>query len=340
MPFAEHFMVSGLTLASQTATLPARININCGFLPTKIMITNETQYGSLATGNENIQTMFWDSNFPTQTNITYLNAAGTAMLPGAVTTNGIALYDGHNSVQLGSQITGTTITKANPAVATATAHGLQTGDVILMTNNAVMTQLGGLAFTVTVTGANTFTIPINTNTANFTAETSFKFKRVVVGSLFYPAHATIDAITAANPMVVSTTVNHGLQVGQQVRLNVPAIYGMTQANNIQSVITAVTATTFTLGNVDSSAFTAFAFPGPVATAGAASPAKVIPIGSAPVPVTSGLLTYYDDLLVDSTLNQQFQGFIIGTGLLLTSTSGVIGVTASDVFSWTAWRGDV
>lgn len=338
MPFAENFMVSGVTTASQTASLPASIKINCGFLPTRVVITNETQFGSLATGNENIQSMFWDSNSPNQTNIMYLNAAGTSILPGAVTTNGISLYDGHNSVQLGAQISGTTITKANPAVCTATAHGLQTGDTILMTNNAVMTQLGGLGFTVTVTGANTFTIPINTNTANFTQETSFKFRKVVVGSLFYPTRHSISNLTAANPIVVSTLSNHGLTVGQQVRLRVPSVFGMSQANNLQGVITAVTAATLTIGSIDSSAFTAWAWPAPTSVPFTA--AMVIPVGSGPSPVTLGLVTYYQDGLDDATLNQQFQGFTIGTGLLQTSAAGTIGITASDILSWTAWRADV
>ena len=113
---------------------------------------------------------------------------------------------------------------------------------------------------------------------------------------------------------------------------------MTQANNIQAVITAVTATTFTLGSVDSSSFTAFAWP--AVTSLPFTQPTVTPIGSGPTPTTVGLVTYYQDLLDDATTNQQFQGFTIGSGLLLTSTNAVIGVTASDVFAWTAWRGDV
>ncbi len=99
MPFAEHFMLQGLTLASQTATLPASIKINCGFLPSKVMITNVTEFGVLNTGNFNIQTMNWDSTFPTQTQVIYPNGAGTALLSGSVTTNGISVYDGTRSVQ-------------------------------------------------------------------------------------------------------------------------------------------------------------------------------------------------------------------------------------------------
>ena len=338
MPFAEHFMLSGVTTAAQTATLPARININLGFLPTKIWIVNETQFGASGTGNENITEMYWDSVFPTQTKVKYWNAAGTAILNAVVTSNAISLYDGRNSVQLGPSISGTTITKANPAVATATSHGLQTGDVVLMTNNAVMQQLSGMYFTVTVTGANTFTIPVNTNTANFTQETSFVIRRVIVGPLFYPQRLWISNITQANPVVVTTTQAHGLTVGQQVRLRVPTTFGMVEANNLQGVITAVTSTTLTIGSIDSSAFTAWAWP--AASAVPFTPAFVIPVGSGPTPTTVGLVTYYQDLLDDATTNQQFQGFTIGAGLLQTSAAGTIGVTASDILSWTAWRGDV
>ena len=345
MPFAEHFMISGLTTAAQTATLPASININCGFLPTKIMITNETQYGSLGTGNENIQTIFWDSVYPSQTKITYLNAGGTAVLNGVVTSNAISLYDGHDSVLLGAQISGTTITKANPAVCTTSAHGLQTGDVILMNQNVVMKQLSGMYFVVTVTGATTFTIPVNTNTANFTQESSFRIRKVRVGPLYYPQRSIISNITQANPMVVTTTTAHGLTVGQQVRFRVPSQFAMVELNNLQGVITAVTSTTMTFGpvantnnaGIDSSAFSAWAWP--AATAVPFTPAFVVPVGAGPAPVLTP--PYYNvDVLDDATTNIAFQGFTIGSGILVASAAGTIGVTASDVFSWTAWRGDV
>lgn len=338
MPFAEHFMVSGITTAAQTATLPSTININCGFLPTKVSIKNVTQFGVTGTTNLNIQTIDWDSTFATQAQAVYINGAGTALLPGAVTTNGISVYNGTQSVQLGASITGTTITKANPAVCTATGHGLQTGDVVVMSGNVVMKQLGGMNFTITVTGANTFTIPVNTNVANFTAETGFVVRKVTVGPLYYPQRGIVSNITAANPIVVTTTTAHGLTAGQQVRLRVPSVFGMTQANNLQGVITAVTSTTITIASIDSSAFTAWSWP--AATSVPFTPAFVQPIGSGPLATVAGLASYTQDLLDDSTVNQQFQGFTIGTGLLQTSTASVIGVTASDVLAWTAWRGDV
>lgn len=349
MPFAEHFMLSGVTLAAQTATLPASLNINTGFLPTKIWVTNETQFGASGTGNQNITEMFWDSAFPTQTKVRSWNAAGTAILQSVVATNGISQYNGQiatpgvNSLGFGPTVTGGALSKANPAQLTSNAHGLQTGDQIMITGpftaTTAMNQLGGIIFTVTVTGANTVTIPINTNTANFTATTVTTWRKVTTPPYYYPRATVITGITAANPMVVTTATNHGYTVGQQVRIRVPAALGMVQANNLQGVITAVTATTFTIGSIDSSAFTAFAWP--TTTTVPFTPATVNPVGSGPTPTTFLPAVQYNfDTLDDATTNQSFQGFTIGAGLLLTSAAGTVGVTASDVFSWTAWRGDL
>lgn len=333
MPFAEHFMLQGTFTAP--SSLPGTVNLNLGFLPTKFEAINTSKLGN--NGAAYIQRIYWDSSMGSSNmGVEYITSSGTTLNIANVTSNGIQLYNGQNSVQLGSAITGTTITKANPAVCTATAHGLQTGDVVIFSNLTNMKQLGGLSFTVTVTGANTFTIPINTNTANFTAETGFTIRKVIVGSLYYPSRHVITGITAANPMVVSTATNHGLTVGQQVRLSVPSVMGMTQANNITAVITAVTSTTFTLGSVDSSAFTAFAWP--AASSVPFNAARVIPVGSGPSPVTYGNVTYYVDNLDDATTNNQFQGLIIGTSIL--QSTGTFVIAASDVFSYTAWRGDV
>ena len=52
-------------------------------------------------------------------------------------------------------------TAASPVAITATAHGLSTDDVVTIASVVGMTQLNGLQYKVTVTDANTFTIPVD-----------------------------------------------------------------------------------------------------------------------------------------------------------------------------------
>jgi hypothetical protein len=351
MPFAEHFMISGVTLASQTATLPATININCGFLPTKIWLTNETQYGALSTGFETIQQIYWDSASPVNTKLQYLNAAGTALLPGVLTSNGISQYDGHaaspSQLVLGPKLAGSTYAKSTGTFTISSTTSLYPGATVLMTSFSVDKQLGGMFFTVnTVASPTTFTIANSgnwLNTASFTGGSqTFNVQLVVTPSLYYPQNAQIVFISQANPAVVTTSTNTNLTVGQQVRLYVNKSFGMVQANFVSGIVSAVSGNQITLGgliSVNSSAFTAFAWP--TVTGVPYSPATMVPYGSGPTPTTFLPTTQYNfDTLDDATNNQAFQGFTIGTSILQTATSGVIGIVASDVFSWTAWRGDV
>lgn len=349
MPFAENFYISGQVTAP--ATLPNLINVNCGFLPTKVAITNDTQFGALGTGNENIQDLFWLSQAPTHTNIRFINAAGTALLSSQLTANGISLYDGRsaspNQFVLGPKIAGTNTAKATGTFTITSTATLFPGATILMTSNSVNKQLGGMFFTVnTVASGTTFTIANSgnwLNTASFTngAET-FNVQLVTVPSLYYPQNAQIVFVSAANPAVITTSTNTNLSVGQQVRLYVPKAFAMTQANFVTAIVSAVTANQVTLGGLvglNSSAFTAFAWP--AATGVPYTPAILVPIGSGPLATTFlPNIQYNFDPLDDATDNQAFQGFTIGTSILQTSAGGTIGVTAGDVLIWEAWRGDV
>lgn len=359
MPFAEHFMLQGTFTVP--ATLPAVVKVNLGFIPTKVELIDKTALLSMTGGPPVINPganflgwrWTWNNDFGSALTVVEALAPAASVAGvsvdsvGIVTSNGIAPYSGQNaapgtnSLTLGAAVTGGALSKANPAQLTSTGHGLQTGDQIIimrpLTATTAMSQLAGIVFTVTVIDANTVSIPINTNTANFTATTVTTWRKVLVPPYYYPQNGVITGITQANPMVVTTAVAHGLTVGQQVRLNVPAVMGMTQANNLTGVITAVTTTTFTIGSIDSSAFTAFAWP--AATSVPFNPARYIPIGSGPSPVATPPF-YNVDVLDDAITNTSFQGFTVGTNILVAASATVLGVTASDVISWTAWRGDI
>lgn len=65
----------------------------------------------------------------------------------------------------------------------------------------------------------------------------------------------VSGATQADPCVITTQVNHGLQTGNQVTMF--GLGGMTELNGNQYFITVVTPTTFSLDGVDSSAYTAY-----------------------------------------------------------------------------------
>lgn len=86
----------------------------------------------------------------------------------------------------------------------------------------------------------------------------------LVGTIQIPSALEITAITRANPMVVTisvdpVTASNTYIAGQLVRLNIPYSYGMFQANGLVGKILSVVGSTITL-NIDSSRFDAFSVP--------------------------------------------------------------------------------
>lgn len=347
MPFAENFTLSGsFTLGS---SFPQTVTVNTGFLPTRVELINSTRWGSGASAY--LQRATWDNYTPTSTFVQYAASAST-LFNNKVTSNGISQYDGHAAspfqLQLGPKLAGTNTAIATGTFTISSTASLYAGATILMTQNSVNKKLGGVFFTVsTVASSTTFTIANSSawlNTASFTdgAET-FYVQLVVTPSLYYPQNAQIAYISAANPAVVTTTTNTNLTVGQQVRLYVPTAFAMTQANFTTAVVSAVSGNQITLGGanafgvsngLNSSAFTAFAWP--AQTGIPYTPAYMVPIGSGPYPISPGF--YNDDTYYGATSNQAYYGFTVGTNIL--QTTGTFIVAASDVITWTAWRGDV
>jgi hypothetical protein len=165
------------------------------------------------------------------------------------------------------------ISTASPAVVTVTGHGFVTGDVVIMTGlrqsaTTGMQQIAGFPFVVTVTGANTFTIPWNTNQSNYTAlaasPTGAVVRQVLFPYLYFPGVSLIAFLTTGATTTISTTANHNLVVGSQVAFRVPEAWGTIELNTptslgqpVYGVVTAVNSAVQVVVNVDSSAMTAF-----------------------------------------------------------------------------------
>lgn len=89
---------------------------------------------------------------------------------------------------------------------------------------------------------------------------------------------TIDSITNAFPMVVTTTVDHGYPEGLKVRFLVPLAFGMRELNEVTAQVIAVTSNTLTI-NLDSTNFSVFSYP--ISLPSAYTNPSVIPNSSGP-----------------------------------------------------------
>lgn len=110
-----------------------------------------------------------------------------------------------------AQKTVSAITKANPGVVTATAHGFNTGDTVVFVIGSGMTQLDHWNLTATVIDANTFSIGIDTTSfTTFASGTVQEYVSLNVGARgSFPVVAT-DGSTplAANSNKFLTTGNY------------------------------------------------------------------------------------------------------------------------------------
>lgn len=209
------------------------------------------------------------------------NAANALDLE-VVTSGGFTRVDQSNQALGAAQATsGTDVTAANPAVVTVTAHGYSNGDRVRIYGTTGMLQIAGYDFTIGNVNTNDFELSY-LDASGFAAVATAGFVRKVPNNPIYSPQANrITGISAANPMVVTLAVTHGLSVGEKLRLKVSSDYGMVEANDLIGEITAVSTANNTVTlDIDSSAFTAFAFPTSAVAAAGVTPAHIVPVGDA------------------------------------------------------------
>lgn len=184
----------------------------------------------------------------------------------------------------------TAITAANPAVVSQT-NTYQNGDIIQIYNTTGDLTIGGMNFQISSASGSGYTLLGLANVAgNGLAAATAGFTRRISSNLAVdPQFLFITNISAATQAVVSTSVDPSnyYVVGNKIKLTVPSGFGMTQANQLTATILAVNAVSATANigaynltlNLDTSAFTAFAFP--VTTLSPTAPlfATLAPAGS-------------------------------------------------------------
>ena len=273
---------------------------------------------------------YWQRGFPAGAKwVTYKsNAVNAANLESYVTSAGFTLVD--TSLNPAGVLNPTVTAISNdsiPVVSNSGTNGLVAGDVVRLTNVAGAQQLGGFDFTVGFNTLTSGTFSLD-YMSQIVAGTTGSWTKIKYDPIFYPRRRYITSITQAVNAVVTLSVTHEYQVGQAIRMVVPAAYGMVEMNGLLATIIAIntgaTANTITL-DIDSSAFTAFAWPLTGATP--FSPAEVVPVGED----TAAALALGVDILSDATVNDAY------IGMTLTGGASCPGGADNDVIYWVAGK---
>lgn len=249
-----------------------------------------------------------------------------------ITTNGFSLVDTADPQTPGPVLTGTTYTAATKIFTTANTGTLTNGDIVQVFSVTGALQLSGYQFTVDQVTANTsFRIPYGP--AGAVNGTAVSYRVLKYQPMYYPRRLFITAITQATQAVVTLSVTHNLTVGQRIVFGqIPSMYGMTQISGLRGLITAINTTNNTVTvDIDSSAFTAFAFP---LTAVAATPhtlPSIAAFGDGPSSLTNPLAN--QSVLDGATRNTAVNGMFLGGG-----ANGPAG-QSSDVIYWRAWKAE-
>lgn len=254
------------------------------WLANRFELLNITQFADPTAANADVMTAEWSEGMPVNSVITgnKTNGAATIQILALNITEGVQMID--TSIQApeaaGNAITA--ITNANPAVVSKVAHGYVVNDRVRIFGTTAMLEIAGYDFTVTaVPGANSFTLGFLDASGFLAAATAGTARRLPNNPIYFPRRLFVTGISAAASAVVTMSVTHGMSVGQIVRMKVPAGWGMVEIDGLQGEITAVSVANNTITlDIDSTAFTAFAFPTSAVAAAAIDQPLVVPFGDA------------------------------------------------------------
>lgn len=282
---------------------------------TEIELTNIDDLGSTA-ANTHVMKAWGTSSMPAGSGIFAAKTSGAATIaiPTTVASNGFTFLSDSALVANGASVAlnGTEINRANPAVcSTGTTTNLADNvSVVRLFGTTGMLQIAGMDFTIgTVVASTSFELRYLDNTGFAADATAGTYRIINASSRFYPRTRYITAITQASSAVITLSVAHGYTAGQAVQITVPSEFGMTEINGLVGNITAVTtgATNTITVDIDSTAFTTFAFPTSAVAATGVTFAHVTPVGE-----TAN--STYANVLDDATDNQSITGVTIGTSM--------------------------
>lgn len=238
----------------------------------------------------------------------------------------------------------TAITAANPAVVSQT-NTYSNGDIVRIYNTTGMLQIAGMDFQISSVSGSGYTLlglPATASNGFATPGTAGYTRRISQFNAVDPEYLYITNISQATQAVVSTSVDPSnyYVVGMKIHFSVPYSFGMTQINQLTGKILAVNAVAATSNigaynltvDIDSSAFTAFAFPASTSSPTATLFATLSPAGAS---------TQFDPVTnVQTGYNFQIQPFRTGqfTPYMFLAGGAQAPAGASlDVINWAAYK---
>ena len=291
-------------------------------------VWNKTEIGGL-NANHGVN-YYWQKGLVANDGIVYLRNAGATAIQAttsfALAVPGFTLVNSSFNTP-GAAVVTTDVGTTAHRVLTANTTGLSIGSIVRLSSMTGAAEFNGMDFTVTAVNPGV-SFDIAYTPVTVAAPGAGQYTLIPFDTLYYPRNRYIASISKATQAVVVLTVTHNFQIGQQIRFHVGSVYGMTQIDGLTGNIVAVdtTANSITV-DIDTTAFTTFAWP---LTAVAVYPhtlAQVVPVGeSTPVALAA---TPPVDVLTDATINTGYTGIVLGAGI--TSPAG----SNADVIYWRA-----
>lgn len=320
-------MMAGGNFTKADVTVPTDLVVNPQNPPDFIWLRNRTAWGNAADATQDVEWQ-WHNGMAQGTAQTLNQTTATlALKSGALAADGISTYDTANP-PVYAALAATAVSNANPAVvAMANTGTIAVGDTVRLYAVTGMQQIAGLDFTVTAVTTNVSITLGYLNAAGFLAPATAAQVVKIIPSRFYPRYRWITGITQAAAAVVTFSHTHDFTVGERVSFRIPPQFGMSELNNVSATVTAITASTITI-DVDTSGFTAFAYPTSAIAAAGISPAVCVPSASGVIPGANPPAMNIQDAFD----NRNVRVIHLGATMFAAATNG-------DVFDWAAYKFD-
>lgn len=294
---------------------------------------------------------FWERSMPQNSAKGILQASegSTPQLPAmtsyTISSNGISCYNTANPPSFAAlATTGISGNTGAFVVLMANTAAISVGDYVRLYATTGELQIAGYSFQVTAVTANV-SITLGymassgiTFAAAATAGQVIKF----IPNRMYPRLRYIANITQASQAVVYFTEKNDFTPGEIVGFRVSSDFGMDEINNkdvrVLSVTNSATVSSITI-DLDTSGYTAFAFPTSAQALAGVSPAIVVPSASGVVPFNGSATIAQQPPgtnLLDSFDNRNVNLIHLGAGLF--NVSGHASDNG-DVWMWQAFKYD-